>query len=58
MKLHQFEFDFYSPRPRPAPLPSCWQERHLNQKHGLRPTVARIYVEQIMGQGGEVRHGR
>jgi hypothetical protein len=58
MKLHQFEFDFYSPRPRPASLPSCWQERRLREKYGLPLGVARIYLEQIMGHGGEVRHGR
>ena len=58
MRILQLAFDFQSSTPCPPPTPSCWQERHLNQKHGLRPTVARIYVEQIMGQGGEVRHAR
>lgn len=54
--IRQLAFDFQPPKPISAPVPSCWQERHLKHKHGLRPTIARIYVEQIMGHGGEVRH--
>lgn len=56
--IRQLAFDFQPSNQAPPPVPSCWQERHLNRKHGLRPAVARIYVEQIMGHGGEVRHAR
>jgi hypothetical protein len=58
MKIRQLAFDFHPTTPCPAPVPSCWQERYLNRNRGIDLNIARIYVEQIMGQGGEVRHGR
>lgn len=57
MRVLQLAFNFQSSTPCRPPVPSCWQESNLNRKYGLRPAVSRIYIEQILGLNGEVRHG-